>query len=58
MHEQRKRERISKLKSNTEMNEEIKLAIDPEYKQATQLIETAAKLEKEAITLIKKNISV
>lgn len=43
MHEQRKRERISKLKSNTEMNEEIKIAIDPSYKQATQLIESAAK---------------
>lgn len=43
LHEQRKKDRITKLKMNNEMNDELKGAIDPSYKQATQAIENTAK---------------
>jgi hypothetical protein len=39
-HEQRKKERMLKLKNNTEINDDIKGAIDPAYKQAVNIIET------------------
>jgi len=36
----RKKERMQKLKNNTEINDDIKGAIDPAYKQAVNIIET------------------
>ena len=41
-YEQRKKERQLKLKGSSEINEEIKVAIDPIYKQAVQQVEQSA----------------
>lgn len=47
-----------KLKGSSEINEEIKVVIDPIYKAAVQQVEQTAQLEKEAKEILKKNISV
>jgi hypothetical protein len=49
---------VQKLKTNNDISEDLKVAIDPVYKQTVQHLETAAVLEKEAKEVLKKNISV
>lgn len=55
--EQRKKERVLKMKVNNEVSDEIKAAIDPVYRQTVEHLETAAANEKEAREIIKKNLS-
>lgn len=55
--EQRKKDRVSKLKANSEVSEELKAAIDPVYKATALQVENQAALEKEARKVINLNIS-
>jgi len=55
--EARKKERIQKLKASTEIAEELKITLDPVYKQTAEHIEQQAEFEREAKEVLKKNIA-